>query len=246
MHEPYRRIVPGAKCAVVFIHGIVSTPRFWDDYVRAVPEDCSVHSLLLPGHGGSVIDFGRPRRGAWQACVDAAIDEMRRSHQRVYLVGHSMGTLLSILHAVQNPERIAGMLLLAVPLRIFPKPSALIGNILKGVGLTESPETLAAYYGTEQDWRFWRYIPWIPRYLELFALSAAARRALHRLNVPATAFMCGRDELVSLRSCRDMASHPQIDIRVLERSMHHELHHEDKQAVLAFLRNMCSGTEAVN
>ena len=138
------------------------------------------------------------------------------------------------------------MLLLAVPLRIFPKPSALIRNILKGVGLTESPETLAAYYGTEQDWRFWRYIPWIPRYLELFGLSAAARKALPRLNVPATAFMCGRDELVSLRSCRDMANHPQIDTRILERSMHHELHPEDKQTVLAFLHSMCSDTGPAN
>jgi len=244
MHEPYHRIVPGARCSVVFIHGIVSTPRFWDDYVRVIPEDWSVHCLLLPGHGGSVLDFGRTRRGAWQEYVNTAIDEMRRCHEQVYLVGHSMGSLLSILHAVQTPERIAGLLLLAVPLRIFPKPSALIRSILKGVGLTESPQTLAAYYGTEQDWRVWRYIPWVPRYLELFALSAAARKALPRLTVPTTAFMCGKDELVSLRSCREMAGHPQIETHVLDRSMHHDLHPEDQQQVLTALRRLC--TEAVD
>ena len=38
-HAPYERIVPGAKKAVLFVHGILSTPRFFDDYVAALPEE---------------------------------------------------------------------------------------------------------------------------------------------------------------------------------------------------------------
>lgn len=80
-----------------------------------------------------------------QRCVENAIDEMAQSHSRVYLVGHSMGALMSILAAVRQPERIAGMILMAVPLRLALKPSAVLRNILKGVGLGESPEELARY-----------------------------------------------------------------------------------------------------
>ena len=38
-------------------------------------------------------------------------------------------------------------------------------------------EMLKDFYGMDPDWRAWRYAGWIPRYLELFALSRQARQA---------------------------------------------------------------------
>lgn len=241
MHEPYVRIVPGAKDAVVFVHGILSTPRYWDAYVEAVPPDWSVHSLLLPGHGGSVKDFGRAKWGEWGKHVRAVIDGMRAQHDRVYIVAHSLGTLLSVQAALENPEKLAGMLLLAVPLRIFVKPQSVIHNIGKGLGLTEKGDELARYYGTAQDWRVWRYITWIPRYLELFAVSRDVRRRMHDLTVPSQAFMSGRDELVSRRSCRVLEKCPAVTLHILPTSMHHELSPEDDAVVVAALRRMFDG-----
>ena len=223
---------------MVFIHGILSTPRFWDDYVQAVPADISAVSVLLPGHGGSVTDFGRVQRGAWQAHVDRTIDRLLETHAQVYLVGHSMGALLSILRAVRRPEGIAGLMLMAVPLRIAVKPSAVVHNMLKGVGLAESPEELATYYGTSQDWRVWRYIPWIPQYLTLFRLSREARAALPRLTVPARAFMHGKDELVSRRRCRLLEACPAVTLTMLPRSRHHDITPEDQHTLLTALQDL--------
>ena len=239
MHEPYVRIIPGAQNAVVFVHGIVSTPRYWDAFVAAAPPDWSVHSLLLPGHGGSVADFGRTRRGEWLRHVNAVLDEMRAQHERVYVVAHSLGTLLTVQCALENPEKIAGMLLLAMPLRIFVKPMSIVHNIGKGLGLTDEGGELASYYGTEQDWRVWRYIPWIPRYLELFAISRDVRRRMTALTVPARVFMSGRDELVSLRSCRTLQKCPTVSLTILPDSMHHERAEADEALVMAAFREMC-------
>lgn len=238
MHKPFRRIVPGAECAVLFIHGIVSTPRFFDDFVAVVPPDWSVHSLLLPGHGGTVRDFGRSSAKVWAAHVRTSLDELCAGHQRVYIVAHSLGTLLGIREAVRNDGRIAGMLLLCVPLRIFPKPSALIHNTLKGIGLAENTAALHTYYGTEQDWRVWRYVGWIPRYLELFQESAAARRELPRLKVPCRVYMAAQDELVSLRGEKDMQSNPAITLARLPDSHHHEFAPADKAQLLEALQKM--------
>lgn len=238
MHQPYERIVPGAESAVLFIHGIVSTPRFWDGFVSALPGDVSAVSLLLPGHGGTVKDFGRVRRGAWRQHVHEAILRLKQTHACVYLVGHSMGALLSILEAADGPENIGGLLLMAAPLRIRVKPTALVHNLLKGVGLGESREELAAYYGTETDWRVWRYIGWIPRYLELFSLSHAARKALPRLTTPARAFQHGKDELVSPKSGALLAACPAVTLHTLEHSMHHDIAPADRQTLLAALRAM--------
>lgn len=239
MHEPYERIIPGAQNAVLFIHGILSTPRFWDEYLEAIPPDWSAVCLLLPGHGGSVTDFGRVHRGEWLRCVEEAIARLEAAHERLYLVGHSMGSLLSILAASHRPERIAGMLLMAVPLRIRVKPTAFLHNMLKGVGLAESREELARYYGVAQDWRVWRYIPWIPRYLELFALSRRTRETLPRLTTPARAFQHGQDELVSPRSGRLLADCPAVTLEWLEESMHHNIALADRERLKTALRDMC-------
>lgn len=238
MHSPYKRIVPGAESAVLFVHGIVSTPRFFDDFVPLVPDDWSVHSLLLPGHGGSVTDFGRHSAKAWTAHVRASLDELRASHKRVYIVAHSLGTLLMIRQAVQDDARIAGMLLLCVPLRIWVKPSAMVKNALKGVGLRKEQD-LHTYYGTAQDWRVWRYVRWIPRYLELFQESAAARREAAQVRVPCIVYMAQQDELVSLRGGEILRANPAMDVRMLPASHHHDFPPQDKAVLLAAFREMC-------
>ena len=240
MHAPLKRMVPGARCGVIFIHGIVSTPRFFDDFVACVPEDWSVHNLLLPGHGGSVREFGRHAAREWVAHVRDALDEMRQSHERVYIVAHSLGTLLAIREAVRNSDRLAGMLLLCVPLRIWARPSALAHNALLGVGLAGNGPELHRFYGVEQDARFWRYAGWLPRYVELFVQSAAARKEIARLTVPSRVFMAEQDELVSLRGEKLMTGHPAITLARLPESRHHQFAPADKAALLDALRAMCA------
>ena len=239
MHSEYKRIVPGAENAVLFVHGIVSTPRMFDDYVAAIPADWSVYSLLLPGHGGTVRDFGRHSAKEWRAHVHACLEELRATHARVYIVGHSLGTLLAIREAVRDDRKIAGMLLWCVPLRIWVKPFALVHNALKGVGLAENTAELRSYYGTEQDWRVWRYIRWIPRYVELFQESAAARKAIARVKAPVVAYMARQDELVSLRGAKLLAENPLVQVRELPHSHHHEFPPEDKALLMQALREMC-------
>ena len=243
MHSEYRRIVPGAKKAVLFVHGINATPRFFDEYAAALPADVSVHNLLLPGHGGSVRDFGRHSAAEWESHVRAALDDLRKSHEQVYIVAHSLGTLLAIREAVRDESRIAGMLLLCVPLRIWSRPTAWWGKLAKGLGGKAAQEELRTCYGTEVDWRVWRYIGWIPRYLELFRLSKEARQIVRRVNVPVRVFMAGKDEQVSRRSEKCMAGHPSITISRMENSSHHIFTQEDKAAIRAALLDMCGAAE---
>ena len=240
MHAPLKRIVPGAKGAVLLIHGINATPRFFDEYIEALPADWSVHSVLLPGHGGTVRDFGRHSAKEWEAHVRAALDELRAAHERVYIMAHSLGTLLAIREAVRDSSGLAGMLLLCVPLRIWSRPSAWVRNLHRVLQPGKFAEEMRTCYGTEVDWRLWRYIGWAPRYLELFALSADARRVVAGLTVPTQVFMAGRDEQVSLRGERCMAGNPAITLHRMPGSSHHLFNPEDKAAIRAALLHMCN------
>lgn len=243
MHSEYKHIVPGAEKAVLFVHGINATPRFFDEYVQSLPPDISVHNLLLPGHGGTVRDFGMHAAKEWECHVCAALEALRQSHERVYIVAHSLGTLLAIREAVRDDTCIAGMLLLCVPLRIWSRPTTWWGKLAKGLGGKAAQEELRTCYGTEVDWRIWRYIGWIPRYLELFRLSKEARQAVRRVKVPTRAFMARKDEQVSLRSEKCMAGNPAITISRMEKSTHHIFTPEDKAAIRAALLAMCSHAE---
>ena len=240
MHEPMKRIVPGAKAAVLFIHGINATPRFFDEYLSALPADISVHSLLLPGHGGTVKDFGSHGAKEWEAHVRTALEELRAAHERVYIMAHSLGTLLAIRETVRDDRQIAGMLLLCVPLRIWSQPTAWLRNLHRVMQPAKYAEEIRTCYGTEVDWRLWRYIGWIPRYLELFILSREARQVVGQVHVPTVVFMAGRDEQVSLRSEKCMAGNPAIKLRRMPDSGHHLFTHEDKDALRAALMHMCN------
>ena len=238
MHSELKRLVPGAQKAVLFIHGINATPRFFDEYVAALPAEVSVHNALLPGHGGTVRDFGRHSAQEWEAHVRAALTELCATHRQVYIVAHSLGTLLALREAARGELPIAGMLLLCVPLRIWSKPSAWPGKLAKGLSKSGAEE-LRTCYGTEPDWRVWRYVGWIPRYAELFALSREARQAVRRVQTPTMALMAGRDEQVSRRSEQCMAGNPAITVGRMAQSSHHVFTQEDRAMIRSAMLTMC-------
>lgn len=118
-HREYIRLVPGADTAVLFLHGIVGTPRHFDSrlpLVQLVPETWSVYSLLLPGHGGSVEDFSVSTMQQWKDYVWKTFDALAQTHRHIVLAGHSMGTLFAIQLAIEKGEKIPFLFLIAAPI----------------------------------------------------------------------------------------------------------------------------------
>ena len=86
MHSAYKRIVPGAKTAVLMIHGICGTPNHFRNLLplqALVSEDCSVHNMVLPGHCLGVREFGRSSMKQWRAAAWQAFEELRSTHSPV-------------------------------------------------------------------------------------------------------------------------------------------------------------------
>lgn len=55
--ETEKRLLPGAACAVLFVHGILGSPAQFAPFLPLVPQDWSFCNLLLQGHGGGARDF---------------------------------------------------------------------------------------------------------------------------------------------------------------------------------------------
>lgn len=238
-HEPTVRIVPGADTAVLFLHGILGTPKHFRNILTLeslVPSEWSVYNILLDGHGKAVEDFSRTSMKKWREQVWNVFSELRGTHERVILVGHSMGTLFAIQLAVENPEKVKQLFLLAVPLRPWMRWFGMINMLRMPFGLIREDHPVEAatkeVCGVGTTWMIWKYLGWIPRFLELFAEIGRTEKILADLKAPCVAYQSKRDELVMNLTRRVLDRSGVMEIRDLPDSTHFYYAPEDKTLIL--------------
>lgn len=239
-HREYRRICPGADTAVLFIHGINGTPSHFRDFVEQVPDGYSVVNVLLDGHGKGVRDFGQTSMQAWKAQVDGVVEQLLESHDRLLITGHSMGSLFAIRQAIKHPDKVSGLFLLAVPLKIAIKLRMLRNSMCVYFGNVKEDDLWAQAavncYGIEADWRAWRYIPWAGRYLELFKEIKNVTQLLGALQTPCYCYQSRKDELVSVKSCEVLEGCKAARVQLLENSGHYYYDQKDYERLLGYFR----------
>ncbi len=222
-HKEYIRIVDSADKAVLMVHGIVSTPRHFDFLIPLIPEDCSVCSILLDGHGGSVKDFSDTSMKKWKGQVRSRLEMLCKDHSSVIVVAHSMGTLLTMELLCDFPE-VKAMLLLNPPLHARVKPVMVWYSLKFCFGLLDrtDPVQLALYddISVKLSPCLWKYIGWIPRFLELLKLCKESRTTVKKIGIPCHMFLSVRDELVSMKTQKHLECNSNIRCLVYKNSGH--------------------------
>ena len=240
-HKEYKRIVPEAETAVLFIHGIAGTPNHFKDFLPLVPKEFSVYNLLLDGHGGKTEDFSKTSMKKWENQVDFTVSDLLKTHEKIIIVAHSLGTLLAIEQAVKE-RRIEKLFLLAVPIKLFVKPVALFSAFRIYLGkVPESNEKLVAMKnccGIEHSKNLLKYLGWIPRFLELFGKIGETRKIIGNLKTDCMIFQSLGDELVSKKSIKYLEEKTSASINVLEKSGHYYYEKNDFDYLLGELRKL--------
>lgn len=223
-HREFRKICPGADTAVLFIHGINGTPNHFRNFVALVPEDCSVVNVLLEGHGKGVGEFGKASMARWKAQVDGEVEALLESHDHLLITAHSMGTLFAIRQAVKHPDKVDGLFLLAAPLKVAVTPRAIRTSLAVSQEKVKEDDlwakAAANCYGIQPDRRFWKYIPWVKRYLELFKEIKNVNAQLSILKTPCVCYQSQKDELVSMKSSDILQKSQFVKVHTLENSGH--------------------------
>ena len=223
VHEAYTRYIPGSRFAVIMIHGILGTPHHFEDLLPVIPEDWSVYNILLEGHGGSVADFSHSSMDKWRTQALAAVDQVTARHEKVVIVAHSMGTLFAVQAAIHDPNKIARLFLLNVPVRIKLAPTMAINSLRLALGdrRTEELKILHRRCSIALDKRLWLYIPWIPRFWELMLEGERVRKLLPLLKTPGEAFVSMKDEVVQRRTRHDLPAAGNLAVHLLPESGHY-------------------------
>lgn len=239
-HQEYIRLVPGAKRAVLFIHGIVGTPNHFRDLiplVGEVPEDWSIYNILLDGHGKSVEDFARTSMKKWKTQVWRVFDELAESHEQVVIVGHSMGTLFAMELALEHPDQIPFLYLIAAPMRPGLRLFGIVNmmRLVFGMIREDRPMEVATRQvcGVRTTRKLWKYLGWIPRFLELFAEIIHTEKHMKGLTVPCVAYQSEKDELVRNRSYQILEKSGVVEVHNLRNSTHFYYHPDDQKMVQA-------------
>lgn len=213
----------GAETAVLLLHGILSAPQFFDFLLPAIPPDTAVYGILLAGHGAQVSGLSHTTLNRWELQVSLLMKQLASRYRRVIIAAHSMGTLFALRLAQQYPQKIAGMLLLGVPLRTHLTPFGAVCSALLALGWkprTARGQAMQRAFSLTPDAHLWHYLGWLPRYAELFDEIYRTRPLLHTLRVPAIVFQSAKDELVSLRALPALAAVPAIRLRILRTASH--------------------------
>ena len=105
------RIGPDEGEAIVLLHGFGADMTTWMFNQAALAEDRPVYALDLPGHGGSEKDLDDGSVAALAAVVRDYMDAVGLGS--AHLVGHSLGGAIAAAVALDAPDRVTALTLIA-------------------------------------------------------------------------------------------------------------------------------------
>ncbi|MSP12265.1 MAG: alpha/beta hydrolase [Chloroflexi bacterium] len=103
------------RAVIMVVHGYAEhSGRYTHPVEYLVPRGYAIYALDLRGHGKSagerayIADFGQYLQDlvAFQSQV-----ARREPHQKLFLLGHSMGGLIAVLYAAEHQDELAGLIL---------------------------------------------------------------------------------------------------------------------------------------
>ncbi|MDR3640475.1 MAG: alpha/beta fold hydrolase [Humidesulfovibrio sp.] len=125
----------GGADGVLLIHGLTGTPTEMKFVGKGLARTgFTVYGMQLAGHCGTEADLLATSWHDWSASVEQAYAVLAQRCERVFVAGLSVGAVLALHLAAQNPKKIAGLGLYSTTLRYdgwaIPRLSFLLPLVL--------------------------------------------------------------------------------------------------------------------
>jgi carboxylesterase len=242
MHKPsFYRL--GGPVLAILVHGICGGPNQFRRIQESLKkENASSLALLLPGHGSTAKEFSASTLEMWEEAVFTQAEKAAADYDSVFLMGHSMGGLLSLEASLALGGKAKEALLLSAPIYVHVSPRALFVCLFTNFAPEEREESpllsrdvIAGYreaYSIERA-PFYAYPPWIRQLAELGKLIRKVRAGISSYEILTTLIHSQRDEAVSLRSAGYFErSLPNVRKRITLKESWHAYFPEEERALI--------------
>lgn len=184
---------PGGPIGVLLTHGYTATTAEVRLLARQLHQQgYTVAGPLLPGHGVTPEAMNRCRWQEWAEAVAEAYAELTTHCQYVFVGGESMGALLALYLASEQPE-VAGILAYAPALRI--SRFTCLKARLAAPFISAMPKARIA---EDKPWQGYTVNP-IPAFLQLLSGQKEVRRRLPHIRQPLLVIQGCLDRLIDPR-----------------------------------------------
>jgi carboxylesterase len=232
MHPPDAFFNPGPyefgtgnDIGVLLIHGFTASAtetRPVADYILQRHPDWRCRGILLPGHGQTPEALEATSANDWLSAAEAAYADLAGTCRRVYLVGVSMGAVLSCHVALKHAagSKISGLVLMAPAFGLRSIQTAGL-RLLKPFLRFVSKGSAKANYYVDKKLSSYAVVP-LRRVDDVLELGHAALRRLTELrSIPVQMFAGSRERTVSLSKIQLAARrNPWINFQELPASEH--------------------------
>ncbi len=114
---------------IVLLHGINASPRHYDFVaVELAERGFTCRAMRLPGFAEPLTQYRKSSYPQWIAAVHNELSELRKTHDRVGIVGHSLGGATTIGALLEKPELADFCVLLAPAVKVSDSRSPLLST----------------------------------------------------------------------------------------------------------------------
>ena len=199
-----KKIIPEGKVwrpdepVLILLHEGLGSITQWKDFPERVSKQCNCQILLYdrPGYGRSE-EVKTPRNLDYLHHEAAFLNDLVHyfSLKQYYLLGHSEGGSIALIHAAEKPEGLRKVITLAANTRYEDKMLASITEVVETYEQTGSKlkQALEKHHGNKTDTVFYAWSKvWTAPFFSVWNI----RKALQQINVPVLA-VHGEDDQYS-------------------------------------------------
>lgn len=212
----------GGRTGVLLIHGLTGTPTEMRLLGKALHKaGYTVYGMQLAGHCGSEDDLIATTWQDWYASVCVAAERLRQRVEHFFVAGLSMGAMLALKLAADQPEQVHGVSAMATMFRhdgwsmpLYSRYCHFLPPLCKSLGLgrrlcfNEQPpygikderlraQVVAQMHSGDSAAAGLPGNPWWAL-AEMYALSAQVRRQLREVTSPCLVIHSTEDDVASL------------------------------------------------
>jgi pimeloyl-ACP methyl ester carboxylesterase len=195
---------------LIFLHEGLGSRSMWRDFPRRLCDAGQLRGLVYsrPGYGRSTPRTADERWGAdFMHCqaqqLLPALRQALHIEQPAWLVGHSDGGSIALLHAVQHPDAVAGLIVMAPHLFVEDVSIASIERTREQFEGTDLAQRLARHHD-DVDSAFWG---WNDIWLDPSFRSWNIEAEVARIRCPVLAIQGIADEYGTMEQIRRIRQH---------------------------------------